>query len=295
MKDRRSNPEYPLNLLMGLRLMLIALIGVGTVCYGAGVLPPEQTVTGTAVQAPALPRDNTVDPIWLAARKEVYRSVPDLLGQRQNELRRGLRYHILVQGNPALKQVALTFDDGPHPFYTLQLLKILQHYNVKATFFLVGEKAQECPEIVRMEVAQGHEVANHTYHHINLLKVTPEQDAVEIKACGEVIRSITGKAPRYFRPPGGRYNRRVAEIAEALGYTTILWTADPSDYKHLPVRSIQRRILTRIDNGGIILIHDGIQETIDMLPGIITKLRAMGYQFVTLEDMIASSQLKRAK
>lgn len=225
------------------------------------------------------------DRYWVSAEQVVDHRVMDVLSQHQQELAKGVRYHKLMHGSPTLKEVALTFDDGPHPQYTPKLLAILRQYKVPATFFVVGEMAEKYPDLVKAELADGNLVANHTYHHVNLTKIPAKYVATEIKACGEVVQSITGRAPRLFRPPGGDYNRHVAEVADALGYTIALWTDDPGDYASPGTKIITDRLLARVSNGGIILIHDGVQQTIDVLPAIIQTLQGKGFRFVTLDEM----------
>jgi peptidoglycan/xylan/chitin deacetylase (PgdA/CDA1 family) len=230
------------------------------------------------------------DRFWLNAREEVYKNVIELLAQDQVELQRGLRFSKLIRGSPRRKQIALTFDDGPHPAYTPKLLAILKRYNVKATFFLVGEMAERSPDLVRAEAAAGHSLGNHTYHHVSLPKIPDEDVATEIKSCGQVLRSITGRAPRWFRPPGGEYDPHVAQVSEALGYTMVLWTDDPGDYASPGRQVILSRTLRKIGNGGILLLHDGIQQTVDVLPQIIETLQRQGYEFVTVDEMIAAKR-----
>jgi len=226
-----------------------------------------------------------VDKYWQAAEHEVYKSIPELNAQHRNELAGGIALRKLMKGNPAKRQIAITFDDGPHPAYTPKLLAILKQYNAKATFFVVGEKAELYPDLIRAELAGGHAVGNHTYHHINLTKVPLQDVAVEIQACGDVLKAITHKEPSLFRPPGGDYNTKVGQIANDLDYTIILWTDDPGDYANPGEKVLLGRTLKRVGNGGIILIHDGVQETIDILPTILQTLKDRGYQFVTIDQM----------
>lgn len=230
--------------------------------------------------------DYANDPYWQHAKKEVYKSVLELLAQHKNELANGIRYHKLLRGTPRKKQLALTFDDGPHPQYTPQLLDILAKEKVTATFFIVGEMADKYPELVRAEQRAGHTIGNHTYHHVNLTKILEPDVATEIKAGGEAIQRITGHAPHFFRPPGGDYDTDVAETSEALGYTITLWTDDPGDYAKPGAQVILQRTLQRAENGGIILLHDGIKQTIAILPQLIETLKQRGYQFVTVDEMM---------
>jgi peptidoglycan/xylan/chitin deacetylase (PgdA/CDA1 family) len=212
------------------------------------------------------------------------------MAQHQAELLRGIRYHKLVRGDTQNRTVALTFDDGPHPDYTPQLLAILKRNNVKATFFVVGELAEQHPDLIKAEVEGGHGVANHTYHHVNLTRIPNVDVATEIQACGDVLKRITGGQPRLFRPPGGDYDKEVAEAAEALGYTMVLWTDDPGDYARPGAKVIEARTLRTVNPGGIILLHDGVQQTVDVLPQILDLIRKQGLRFVTVEEMLRSSR-----
>lgn len=230
------------------------------------------------------------DRFWLNARKEVDKNVLELVAQHQAELQRGLQFRKLMHGDRTRRQLALTFDDGPHPDYTPKLLAILNQCNVNATFFLVGEKAERYPELVRAEATAGHSIGNHTYHHVSLIKIPEEDVAIEIKSCGEVLRGITGKPPRWFRPPGGDYDQHVAEVSEALGYTMVLWTDDPGDYASPGQRVVLSRTLDTVSNGGILLLHDGIQETLDVLPQILQALQKQGYEFITIDVMMAAGR-----
>ncbi|HEY3377057.1 MAG TPA: polysaccharide deacetylase family protein [Armatimonadota bacterium] len=226
------------------------------------------------------------DPYWQHAKQEVYKSVLELMAQHKNELLQGIQYHKLTHGNITRKQIALTFDDGPHPLYTPQILDILAKEKVKATFFVIGEMADKYPNLVQAELNAEHNIGNHTYHHVNLTKILEPDIATEIKACGEALQRITGKAPYLFRPPGGDYDTGVAATSEALGYTIVLWTDDPGDYASPGEQVILQRALKQARNGGIILIHDGVQQTINILPKLITTLKKQGYQFVAIDEMM---------
>jgi polysaccharide deacetylase family sporulation protein PdaB len=236
-----------------------------------------------------------LDRYWVTARESVHRQVVDLMEQHQAELRRGISHAKLQRGDASRKWIALTFDDGPHPGYTERILKILDQYDVPATFFLVGQMAERHPDLVRAEAAGGHSIANHTYHHLSLTKIPQDSVATEIKACGEVLRSITGKAPHLFRPPGGEYNDQVAEASEALGYRMILWTDDPADYASPGADVIVKRTLDHVENGGIILLHDGIDQTIKVLPKILSYLKSHGYECVTIDEMLERKAIAAAK
>jgi peptidoglycan/xylan/chitin deacetylase (PgdA/CDA1 family) len=263
------------------RLASLPVLGALTFLLSVSAIH-GQAIDSTGV-SPALTETNRY---WLNAKKEVDRSVLDLIAQHQTELAQGVRFHKLMHGPRGVKEIALTFDDGPHPAYTPRILEILRENHINATFFVVGEMASKSPMLVKEEVAEGNSVGNHTYHHVNLNKVPEEAIAVEIKACGGVLQAITGKTPHLFRPPGGDYNVKVAEVSEALGYTMVLWTSDPGDYASPGVTKIEDRLATTIHPGGIILLHDGIEQTIDLLPHLIKTLKAEGYKFVTIDQMM---------
>ncbi len=227
------------------------------------------------------------DSYWQNARREVHKSARELLAQHEDEQERGLKYSKLMHGSRRKKELALTFDDGPHPGYTTRLLEILAQHKITATFFVVGEMAEKSPELIRAEQAAGMEIGNHTYHHVSLPKIPAEFVYDEIKACGEVIRSITGQPADWFRPPGGQYDTTVAEASQALGYTMALWTNDPGDYAHPKPDALLKKTLDKLTPGGIILLHDGIEETIQILPALLETAQKQGYRFVTLDQLKA--------
>jgi peptidoglycan-N-acetylglucosamine deacetylase len=260
------------------RLSIVIFACAGLLVAGCRTAAPPATQISKAPP--------TVDEFWSAALREAYKSPLELAAQHETELARGLHYRKLMHGDPASRQIAITFDDGPHPQYTPQLLRILDRYNAKATFFLVGEKAEQAPDLVKAEIAAGHSVGNHTYHHVNLTKIPERLVATEILACGDVIKSITGNQPHLFRPPGGDYNALVAQTANALDYTIVLWTDDPADYASPGAKVIEQRTLDTLRPGGIILIHDGVQQTVDVLPQLLRALQQRGFKCVTIDEMM---------
>jgi peptidoglycan/xylan/chitin deacetylase (PgdA/CDA1 family) len=190
------------------------------------------------------------------------------------------------RGDPAKKQVALTFDDGPIPGTTEQLLAILKQYHVKATFFEGGEQATAHPELVRAGFVNGQCIAVQiaTPRHLPA-PITPALLTREMRTCVETLRSITGQPPRFVRPLRGALTPGVTDAATALGLQTVLWTTDTGEDQQSPPMSIATKALTGIENGTIIRLHDGMQSTIAMLPLIITQLQARGFALVTLDQM----------
>jgi peptidoglycan/xylan/chitin deacetylase (PgdA/CDA1 family) len=196
----------------------------------------------------------------------------------------------IMHGASTVPEVALTFDDGPHPQSTPRLLQILDQYHVKATFFVVGKMVDRYPDLIRAEIASGHSVGNHTYHHINLLRASDEEVMLEVQSCGDALKAITHQEPHLFRPPGGDYDNRVAQDAAALGYKTVLWTLNPGDYRNPGVGVIESRLLSRIRDGSIILLHDGAPQTMEMLPMLLEYLQSHGFLAVTVDRLIEDSK-----
>ncbi|HEV2907762.1 MAG TPA: polysaccharide deacetylase family protein [Candidatus Eremiobacteraceae bacterium] len=193
------------------------------------------------------------------------------------------------------KEIALTFDDGPYPFYTPLLLHQLEADGTPATFFLVGRTMQEYPELVERIIASGGELGNHTFNHFTLTSLSDDEIEDQISACGGLIESYTGGAPTLFRPPHGHYDTRVLDIARKLGYRTILWSDAPDDAKldnrELPVSLIVERVVKHATPGGIVLLHSGQYNTAMALAEIIPQLRAEGYTFVTVSQLLAHQDL----
>lgn len=225
------------------------------------------------------------DRYWQNARREIHRSARELLAQQEDETERGTACRTLIRGDRRRKEIALTFDDGPHPGFTERLLAILTDKRVPAAFFVVGEMGERHPELLRALARAGVTVGNHTYHHVSLPKIPDEFVLDEIKACGEVIATALGRPPRWFRPPGGQYDRGVTEAVQALGYAMALWTDDPGDYDNPSASVLLDKTLERATPGGIILLHDGVDVTVQILPALIDRLRARGFRFVTLERL----------
>jgi peptidoglycan/xylan/chitin deacetylase (PgdA/CDA1 family) len=190
------------------------------------------------------------------------------------------------------KEIALTFDDGPYPFYTPLLLhQLAMEERTPATFFLVGRTVQEYPQLVERILSAGGEIGNHTFNHYSLTGLSDEEIEDQIADCGALLSQYTGSQPTLFRPPHGRYDARVVEIARRLGYRTILWSDAPDDAPKdntdVPVAVIVERVLAHAKPGGIVLLHSGQYNTIEAIPQIVDTLRAEGYTFVTVSQLLA--------
>jgi len=202
-------------------------------------------------------------------------------------------YH---QGDGTSEEVALSFDDGPDPKWTPQVLDILKAHHVKAAFFLLGEQAEANPELVRRIVQEGHEIGNHSYTHPNLSRVSRRQAELELNATQRLIEAITGRSTTLFRPPFNADSRphdpkeiATIELAQEMGYLTVAENIDPEDWQRPSADEILRRIKRLRHEGSIILLHDAggdRRETVKALPRIISYLRERGDEIVTLSRLV---------
>lgn len=188
------------------------------------------------------------------------------------------------------KKIALTFDDGPHPRFTKQILDILAEYGVTATFFIIGVNAENYPESLKMIVDSGCEIGNHTYSHVRIDKMSEAELEREMLRCEELLYSMSGKRPSVFRPPEGRVPKSLLPVAEKLGYSVVLWSIDTLDWTHNPSDKIYTVIRDNLSGGDIILMHDyvsGINTACGALKRLIPELLSEGYKFVTVSELIA--------
>lgn len=229
--------------------------------------------------------EDRMDTYWKRALQEVYRSSDELKAQRKREVQNGRILPLLVEGSRRSRDIALTFDDGPHADYTPLLLAALKKEEIKATFFVVGSQVEKHPELIKAEDANGHLIANHTFSHVTLTKIPIEEIRTEYRACSDLIEKIIGKRPRFCRPPGGDYDEDVVKAATEEGLTTTLWTDDPGDFALPAEKVLEKRLESRLSRGGIILLHDGVRETIDLIPTIAKIIRRKGLKFVTLDEL----------
>lgn len=201
-------------------------------------------------------------------------------------------------GNKTRNVVALTFDDGPKPEFCQPILEMLDRYGAKATFFIVGREAQENPDLIMRMDDSGHEVANHTYSHVSVKDMPAGEALMEIQKCSQVIYDITGKQPKYFRPPGGSSSSRIAAGLRKMGLKTVYWSLNaadyiettpgyevPEDFQAMAVE-LAKRVVDKVTPGTIILLHNGSEQTVRALPFIIIELKKKGYNFVTVSDLI---------
>ena len=210
-----------------------------------------------------------------------------IASQKMVDRQKKIRVPEIIEGNWLQPRIALTFDDGPHPIMTSRLLERLKQLDVVATFFLVGKRMRFHPDIVERILLDGHEIGNHTYHHVRLPCLPPMEVLNAFLRTDATLRLITGYGSRLVRPPGGEYSPSISRLLASQGYINVLWTCDPADYKPgRTARDITRLILRDITPGGTILLHSGLQTTIESLEGTVSSLRDRGYTFATVSDMI---------
>ncbi|WP_443047802.1 polysaccharide deacetylase family protein [Streptomyces sp. H39-S7] len=183
--------------------------------------------------------------------------------------------------------IALTFDGGPSA-PTPKLLDVLKREKVPATFFLQGEGHTDTyPETVRRMAKEGHEIGNHTWSHKNLTELSPAEIRSEIEPVQRDIEKATGHAPTIMRPPGGATNDAVSETMKELGLSQILWSVTAKDYDTTDSALIKSRVLDQTERDGIILLHERYAGTIPAVEALIPELRARGYTFVTVSQLMS--------
>lgn len=187
------------------------------------------------------------------------------------------------------KCVALTFDAAWGNEDTQSLIDTLGKYDAKATFFLVGSWADKYPESVKALADAGHSIQNHSDTHPDLAKLSSDGIKTEITLCNEKIRKITGKNPTLIRPPFGSYSNGVIDCVNSMGMYTIQWDVDSLDWKDLSADEIYNRVVTKVQNGSIVLFHNAALNTPEALGRILKKLSGDGYKFVTVEELIYKS------
>ena len=184
------------------------------------------------------------------------------------------------------KKIALTFDAAWGNEDTQQIIRILEEYQAKATFFIVGEWADRYPDDVRALAQAGHSIQNHSNTHPHMPKLSGDAIAGEITGCNQQLEQLCGKKPIYFRAPYGDYDNTTVSGAQSLNMQTIQWDVDSLDWKGLIASDIADRVVKKVQPGSIILCHNGAKHIVEALPLFIGPLQAQGYRFVTLEELI---------
>jgi peptidoglycan/xylan/chitin deacetylase (PgdA/CDA1 family) len=208
-----------------------------------------------------------------------------------------------VRHTNSAKQLALTFDDGPNPVITPKLLNLLDKYNVKATFFLIGRFVRDCPQLAQEISARGHLIGNHTQTHPSLFWLSPRAIRNELQECQDALQETLGVAAKYFRPPFGLRNPWVVSSARDLGMQTVMWTLLPGDWLEKPPDWLMARMQIIAEHaqraeqrsyGDVLCLHDGghrrlganRDRTITALEHWLPRWRDLGLKFVTIGEAV---------
>lgn len=181
------------------------------------------------------------------------------------------------------KKIAITFDDGPHPYYTEQLLDGLKERGVQATFFVTGEHAQLHPDVIKRMQKEGHLIGNHTYSHMQLSDSNREKFKQELIDTNKILKEITGTEIQYVRPPYGTWDK---EFEDELNMIPVLWTIDPLDWCSDNSACVAEKIVEKADEDEIILMHDYFESSVTAALIVVDELLAEGYTFVTVDEIL---------
>ena len=184
--------------------------------------------------------------------------------------------------------IAMTFDDGPHATNTPKLLEMAAERHIKLTFFVLGECVEQNPDVLRREVAEGHEIGNHSWSHPNLAKLSDADVRSQLQRTEDIIEKTAGIKPKLMRPPYGELTKRQRILVNhEFGYKVILWDVDPLDWKRPGSNVVAQRIIAGARPGSIILSHDIHPPTIEAMPQVFDALLAKGFKFVTVSELLA--------
>jgi peptidoglycan/xylan/chitin deacetylase (PgdA/CDA1 family) len=249
--------------MFGQRLFLVALLGLFSSCV-AVAQQPQQPMPPAAEQPHVTPPPATP------------RSGPQIT------------FNSVYVEEP---YVAITFDDGPHATLTPKLLDMLAARKLKATFFVIGKNAVEYPQIMKRIVAEGHELANHSWSHPNLGKMGDDGVRAQLQKTDDAIKAAAGTRTTLFRPPYGSITPRQKQwIYDSFGYRTIIWDVDPFDWKRPGPGVIRDRIVNQSRPGSIILLHDIHPGSVEAVPQTLDQLTAKGFKFATVSELLAMAK-----
>lgn len=245
--------------------LLLLFMGVRAHAADEGPKAEIQTVFGAAV-AGIFDKDDYAEEAYGEDSVKVGQGAPDQ-----------------AQADVAVKKIAITFDDGPHPSYTEQLLDGLKERGVHATFFVTGEHAELHPDIIKRMQEEGHLIGNHTYSHIQLKDSNREEFKQELIKTNEVIEEITGEEVLFVRPPYGTWDKA---FEKELNMFPVLWNVDPLDWCSSNADCIARKVEENAEENDIILMHDYYESSVTAALEIVDELLEEGYTFVTVDEIL---------
>lgn len=207
--------------------------------------------------------------------------------------------NVFSHGDRKEKKIALTFDDGPHPRHTSEILEVLASFDVKGTFFLTGTNAREYPDLSKKIAQQGHEIGAHSFWHRRMLFLSRDVVESEIDFAFEVIGRITGREIKLFRPPFGVYGYLLPKILKKKGARLILWDVNSRDWKLRDSKRMSAKVVSKTRCGSILLFHDrkwdqedsDRSHTVSALREIIPELSERGFSAVTVSELLGGDSL----
>lgn len=274
--------------------LYFAVLAAALVLASTGCTLPEKNNGRMSLQTSGIPK--TKNSVGVSSTRGA-NLIPDLAGGAEALNRTGAHSaalpNILYYSGPKQRKlVALTFDDGPDVVFTSKILDILKQNGVKATFFLVGTRAEAHPEIVRRIAAEGHAVGNHTWDHHSLARMTPDQIKAEVLNNDQALSTIIGYHPSLFRPPYGLASPLIVQEVGSLGCKVIDWSVDTRDWAGTSPKRIMKYVRKEVRPGAIVLMHSAggrnekLTNTVTVLPQIISLLKTQGYTFVTVPQLL---------
>ena len=282
--------------------VILGLFGLLAITFADRVptVPASGTTTSTERQRPTPHPGATPTPTLLLTPTP--RPSPSPTGPLPPTLSQAIatlqaQNRLFYSGNTHLPEIALTFDDGPHPSYTPQILALLKQYKAQATFFCVGRLVAAYPTLVRQAYRAGNSIGNHSWSHPDLALLSPASLQWQLVHTSDTIQAAIGVRPTFFRPPYGILSVEVLTQVYHLGLTTIMWNGEARDWQRPGVNVIIQRIFWYARNGAIILLHDGggdRSQTVAALPSIIEGLRQSGFQLVTIQQLVRDVQKNRS-
>ena len=184
------------------------------------------------------------------------------------------------------KVIAISFDASWGADKTIAILDILDEYNVKTTFFLVGGWVDKYPDMLKEITARGHEIGNHSDTHAHMNQLSEQGIRNELRMMSDKVENLTGVRPVLFRPPYGEYNDRVITVARAEGYEAVQWSIDSLDWKDRGTQDIIKQCTHRVDNGDIVLFHNDSNDIVNALPVVIQHYQTLGYKIIPVSEIL---------
>ncbi|HPK01722.1 MAG TPA: polysaccharide deacetylase family protein [Candidatus Sumerlaeota bacterium] len=305
--------KSPLSKWLGLVLLLAAGIAVG---YLLGARTPDNAFAGDALaraepaaSAPATLPTDPAPSASLSDRAPVEVAAAEPLSGDETptaeaatspagepaaapgvELSAAIKAHAgekISRGSSSTRKIVLTFDDGPHPSRTPQVVRILKEAGIPANFFLVGEMVESYPEQAKLVADSGFELGTHSWDHPNLTRKNEAEVRRQIVETQDLVERTTGIRPVLFRPPGGNVDQTVRDICREENLVICMWSIDPRDWASGATgEKIRQKVVGDAHGGAIVCMHDTKAPTIDALPGMIADLKAAGYEFTTITQLL---------